>query len=158
MRTPDFPFHHRIARSVGAGLILLFLGVASAEAASRSATLEAIHHLENPDDSSRPGTRGELGAYQFRVSTWRIHTSLPFRQALDRRTSDIIAVQHYEWLKSRLEAAGKPATTYNIALAWNGGVAAAITGRAPRVAHLYAQRAVNLASAFERPKLIADAR
>lgn len=139
-------------------MLVLFVSVAGAQAASRWATLEAIHHLENPRNLSRPGPFGELGAYQFRVSTWRMHTTVPFSRALDRETSDRVAVQHYEWLKSRLEAAGKPATPYNIALAWNGGVAAAIAGTSPRVAHNYAQRAVNLASVFDRPKLVADAR
>ncbi|MSU49266.1 MAG: hypothetical protein EXS37_09310 [Opitutus sp.] len=131
---------------------------AGAFASSRSATLEAIHELENPRNLTRPGPRGELGAYQFRVSTWRMHTSAPFSQALDRRTSDIIAVQHYEWLKTRLEAARMTPTPYNIALAWNGGLNAAVTGRSPRVAHQYAQRASNLAANFDRPQLVADAR
>src|SRR2546430_6926225 len=37
---------------------------------TRQVTLEAIHNLENPRDLTRPGPRGELGAYQFRESTW----------------------------------------------------------------------------------------
>jgi hypothetical protein len=70
-----------------------------------------------------------------------------------------------------LDAAGKPATPYNIALAWNGGLAAAINGRAPRAARTYAQRAANLAVVFDKPgalssvaerrpavQLVADAR
>jgi hypothetical protein len=121
--------------------------------------LEAIHHLENPRNSSRPGRFGELGAYQFRITTWQMHTSIPFRQALDRRISDIVAVEHYEYLKKQLEAARLPATPYNIALAWNGGITAAIKGNAPRAAHTYAERAANLAAVFDRPQqLVASAR
>lgn len=156
MRTPERPFQ-RLVRSLGVILLACFVSATAAHAAGRWATLEAIHHLENPRNLTRPGPFGELGAYQFRVTTWRMHTSIPFSQALDRRTSDIIAVQHYEWLKEKLEAAGKPATPYNIALAWNGGVNAAISGKAPRVAHNYAQRAANLAAVLGKPQLVAVA-
>jgi hypothetical protein len=157
VKTPACP-SQRIARSVGALLFVLLVAISGARAASRWATLEAIHHLENPRNLTRPGARGELGAYQFRVTTWRMHTTIPFSQALDRRTSDIIAVQHYEWLKNGLEAARKPATPYNIALAWNSGLTAAIAGTSPRVAHHYAQRAANLASVLDRPQLVASVR
>lgn len=134
---------------------------AVAEGSNRWATLEAIHKLENPRNLTRPGPRGELGAYQFRSGTWRMHTSAPFLRALDRAESDVVAVKHYEWLKRGLEKAGVPASTYNIALAWNGGLSAAVRGRAPRAAHSYAQRAVNLAAEFSRgtaPPLVALAR
>jgi hypothetical protein len=77
---------------------------------------------------------------------------------LDRRKSDEVAVQHYEYLKRSLEEARIPATSYNIALAWNGGLAGVITGTAPRVAHLYAERAANLAAAFDRAHLVAMVR
>ena len=130
-------------------LIAVFAFADGAQAASRSATLEAIHKLENPRNSPRPGKHGELGAYQFRSTTWRMHTSVPFHRALDRNMSDTVAIKHYEWIKRGLEAARVPATPYYIALAWNGGLSAAISGRAPRVAHDYAQRAANLAAAID---------
>jgi hypothetical protein len=114
-------------------------------APSRWATLEAIHQLENPRNVTTPGRFGELGAYQFRESTWRMHTAIPFARALERKVSDDVAVKHYEWLKSRLVSAGLPATCYNIALAWNGGIEAVVLGRSPAVAHDYAERAANLA-------------
>lgn len=138
-------------------LTLTLAAVESAQGASRWATLEAIHLLENPNNLTRPGLRGELGAYQFRVTTWRMHTTTPFVQAIDRETSDSVAVRHYEWLKRGLEAARLSATPYNIALAWNGGLTAAIAGRAPRAAHDYAQRACNLAAELDakRGQLVA---
>jgi hypothetical protein len=129
--------------------VLLFASIGGAQAASRSATLEAIHKLENPRNSPKPGRHGELGAYQFRASTWKMHTAVPFQHALDRGTSDAIALKHYEWIKRGLEAARVPATPYYIALAWNSGLNAAITGRSPRIAHDYAQRAANLATALD---------
>lgn len=78
-----------------------------------------------------------------------MHTSVPFTRALDRGASDAVAIKHYEWIKRGLEAAGLPATPYNIALAWNSGLGAATSGRSPSIAHDYAQRATNLAYQFE---------
>jgi hypothetical protein len=141
-----------------AALVVGLLWAADARASSRWAILEAIHHLENPRNLSRPGRHGELGAYQFRASTWQQHTSVPFRQALNRAVSDIVAVKHYEHLKRMLEAAGLPGTPYNIALAWNGGINAAVSGTSPRIAHDYAQRAANLAATFSPPRVVASAR
>jgi hypothetical protein len=130
-------------------MLVLFGTVLRAEAPSRWAVLEAIHKLENPQNSPKPGRHGELGAYQFRSMTWRMHTSVPFQRAINRETSDVVAVKHYEWIKRGLEEARVPATPYNIALAWNGGLGAVISGRSPRIAHDYAQRATNLASSYE---------
>jgi hypothetical protein len=150
VRTHQGPFQRVVGR-LAAVCIAFIASAVVAHASSRWATLEAIHNLENPRNSPKPGPFGELGAYQFRVTTWQMHTSLPFRQALDRRFSDLVAVEHYEYLKSRLEAARVPATPYNIALAWNGGITAAISGKAPRAAHSYAERVANLVAVFDRP-------
>lgn len=140
--------------SLKLGVALFFAGAAAGEAGAaeqeRAAVLEAIHQLENPRNLTRPGPRGELGAYQFRVSTWRMHTAEPFQRALERAVSDEVAIRHYEWLKRGLAAARRPVTPYMIALAWNGGLTAAIQGRAPRAAHDYASRAVNLAAVLRR--------
>ena len=125
---------------------LMFTG--NALAASRWETLEAIHTVENPSNSPRPGRFGELGAYQFRATTWRMHTSRPFGEAVDRQKSDEVAVRHYEWLKSTLTRAGVEASTYNIALAWNAGANAVITGRLTAASRNYAERVQNLATAL----------
>lgn len=157
MNSVNGPFNRCAARP-WAALLALFVGVVSAEAADRALVLEVIHQLENPRNLTRPGRYGELGPYQFRAATWRMHTNLPFRRALDRSISDQIAIKHYEWLKRGLERARMPATPYNIALAWNGGLSAAITGKAPRRAHDYAQRAANLVAILGQPQqLLAEA-
>ena len=140
----------RAALPLAALLVTLFLTPGQAQTASRWATLEAIHNLENPQNLPRPGARGELGAYQFRASTWHLHTNTPFSAAIDRQASDEVAMQHYEYLRKGLEAAGIPVTPYTIALAWNSGLGAATSGRAPAAAHDYAQRATNLATSFDR--------
>ncbi len=137
---------------------MLCLGVVAVGATERAAILEAIRNLENPRNLTRPGPRGELGPYQFRAATWRMHTSLPFAQAIDRETSDRVAEQHYEWLRRGLLAAGMPVSPYNIGLAWNGGLSAAVKRRSPRAAHHYAQRAANLAATMETTVAVADNR
>ncbi len=126
----------------------LFVAAPLARAGSRLATLEAIHALENPYDLAAPGPCGELGPYQFREATWRRYSAEPFARALDLKASDAVAVRHYEWIKRGLERHGLKATAYNIALAWNGGLSAAVGGHPPAAACDYAQRAANLAAAF----------
>lgn len=86
-----------------------------------------------------------------------MHTTMPFERALDRQMSDRVAVKHYEWLKRGLEAARVPATPYNIALAWNGGLSAAINGRSPLAARVYADRVTNLLSVIAANAQLADA-
>ncbi|MEO7413034.1 MAG: hypothetical protein ABIZ81_06735 [Opitutaceae bacterium] len=138
-----------LTRFVFIGCALAALTLAgNAMAASRWETLEAIHAVENPSNSPRPGRFGELGAYQFRAMTWRMHTSLPFSEAIDRRRSDEVAVRHYEWLKTTLTRAGVEPSTYNIALAWNAGANAVITRRVSSASRNYAQRVENLATAL----------
>jgi hypothetical protein len=128
-----------------------------ARASERWATLEAIHQLENPCNSEQPGALGELGAYQFREDTWKMHTTAPFSRALDRRSSDAVAVKHYEWIKAELERRGIVATPFKIALAWNGGIRAVYGGHPSAVSVDYASRAANLAEYFEKSEM-ADAR
>jgi len=119
---------------------IIFVGAACAIASERWETLEAIHWVENPRDSPKPGPMGELGAYQFRQSTWRSYTKRPFVLALERRFSDDVAVQHYEWIKRSLQGAGIEPVPYNIALAWNAGLGPVVKGRAPAAAYDYASR------------------
>ena len=48
------------------------------------------------------------------------------------RSADVeVAVKHYEWIRRGLVAAGMEPSTYNIALAWNSGLQAATSRRAP---------------------------
>ena len=136
----------------GAALAFLFASPAM-RASERWETLEAIHWIENPNNSSRPGAYGELGAYQFRPSTWRMHTTVPFSQALNRSASDRVAVQHYEWIKQGLVRNGLEATPYNIALAWNGGLSATVNGSVPAAARDYAERVINIARSLHKTQV-----
>ncbi len=117
---------------------------AAASAADRWETLQAIHWVENPTESTQPGKYGELGAYQFRRATWQMHTTEPFHLANHRPTADKVAVEHYEWLKRGLVRNGLAPTSYNIAMAWNAGLTAVVKGRAPAASRNYASRVTNL--------------
>jgi hypothetical protein len=86
-----------------------------------------------------------------------MHTRAPFRQALDRLTSDRVAVLHYEWIREELARRGLPVNSYSIALAWNGGIQAVAGDRASAAALDYAERASALAEQYDRTSL-ADSR
>ena len=84
-----------------------------------------------------------------------MHTTVPFGKAIDRGASEAVAIRHYEWLERGLARNGLPATTYNIALAWNGGLAAAVRGRAPAAARDYAERVSNLVQEMRMARIAA---
>jgi hypothetical protein len=138
-----------VARVAQVFALALLFPHADARATERWATLEAIHQLENPNDTPAPGRCGELGPYQFREQTWKMHTVAPFSRALDRHSSDAVAVKHYDWLKAELVRRGIPVKPYTIALAWNGGLGAVIQADPPASVVDYATRVANLAADFE---------
>ena len=133
--------------------VMLFCIAGGLRAAEQWETLQAIHLIENPHNSSQPGSHGELGAYQFRRTTWRMHSRQPFQNALVRSSADAVAVAHYDWLGEQLRRNGIPATSYNIALAWNAGIGAVTSGQVPAVSRQYAQRVVNIANDLQRSKV-----
>jgi hypothetical protein len=118
-------------------------------ASDRWETLRAINWVENPNNHTQVGRFGELGPYQFRPTTWRMHTDKPFRLATQREAADEVAVKHYEWIKRSFERAGIAPNPFNIAMAWNAGVEAVISGRVPTVSYEYAQRVTNLVESFK---------
>jgi len=133
-------------------VLIAFVLLASGRlfASDRWETLQAIHWVENPRNSPKPGPHGELGAYQFREKTWRMHTQLPFSLAIQREHADKVAVIHYEWLRRGLERNGIAATPYNIAMAWNAGLSAVVNGRVGSRTRSYAQHVENLVHDLNR--------
>jgi hypothetical protein len=129
----------RVGSVVAFGVLLLSAAPRS-EASDRWETLQAINLVENPTNSTRMGRHGELGPYQFRLGTWKMHTKKPFYLAANREEADRIAVKHYEWIKRELERNGVSPTPYTIALAWNAGLTATLENRTPRSSHQYAER------------------
>ena len=130
-------------------LVTVLAFTIKAGASDRWETLRAINWVENPTNQTQVGRFGELGPYQFRPATWRMHTDKPFRMAVQRATADEVAVKHYEWIKHMLEKAGVQPSAFNIAMAWNCGVEAVLSGRVPTVTYAYAQRVTNLVDAFK---------
>lgn len=125
-------------------LVFALLAAGASAGPDRWETLQAIHWVENPTESTRPGPYGELGAYQFRRATWQMHTKEPFHLANHRATADKVAVKHYEWLKAGLVRNGITPTPYNIAMAWNAGLTAVVKGKVPSASRNYASRVNNL--------------
>lgn len=145
----DFMMTKMIIRLVSITALLGLFGLA-ARGSERWEALQAINWVENPTNHSRMGAHGELGPYQFRMATWRMHTAHPFSLAVQRQYADEVAVKHYEWIKAGLERAGIQPVPFNIALAWNGGLDAVVNGRAPTASYLYAARVQNLVEKLQR--------
>lgn len=133
-------------------LVLRGLSV-SVRASNRAEILEAIRAVENPHNTSRPGKYGELGPYQFRASTWKMHTKVAFRNALNQEIAEEVAIRHYEWIKRGLIRNGFEPSSYNIALAWNNGLSAVVRGRTSAAARDYAERVSNLVQDSQRARL-----
>lgn len=135
-------------------LLLIFAVGALAPLARGSAdrweTLQAINWVENPTNHTHYGSKGELGPYQFRPQTWRLHTRRPFIQAVQRDAADEVAVKHFEWISRQLDEAGIDANPYNIALVWNCGLTAVKRGRIPRSTYRYAEQVSNLVEMLKR--------
>ena len=121
-----------------------------AAAADRWETLRAINWVENPTNQTHVGRYGELGPYQFRPATWRMHTDKPFSLAVQRAAADEVAVKHYEWIKRTFEQAGVAPSAFNIAMAWNCGVEAVLAGHAPSASYNYAERVSNLVEVIKQ--------
>jgi hypothetical protein len=114
--------------------------------ATTNAMLCGIRVVETQDQPHPPrGKLGERGPYQFRRSTWRMHTSSSFDLAENREVANTIARRHYVWIEATLRANGIEPSPYNVALAWNAGVNAVIRRRAPAASHDYATRVLNVA-------------
>ena len=141
-----------------ASLLAVFLAgwVAPASASDRWETLQAINLVENPTNSTRMGSHGELGPYQFRQATWKMHTKKPFYLATNREEADRIAVKHHEWIREQLVRNGIEPSPYHIALAWNAGVTAAIRKSAPSRSHNYAARVQALTEDLKRRQLVRE--
>ena len=134
-------------------LTLLIVGALTMTGqASTNAVLRGIRIVETQDQLHPPrGKLGERGPYQFRRSTWRMHTSSNFELSENREVANTVAKRHYAWIEAQLQANGIEVSSYNVALAWNAGVNAVIRGNAPAVAHDYATRVINISSATDLP-------
>ena len=143
--------------------VVVFSGAACGAAATRPQDpavddfLYAIRQVESGDRYDGPAGRcGELGAYQFRRQVWCHYTGEPFEEARTPYADDV-ALRHYEWIARSLKAAGMPATPWNIAAAWNCGLAAVRSGRLSRATRDYATRVENLVASHAEARLALEA-
>lgn len=113
--------------------------------------LEAIHQVENPNDTLRIGRRGELGPFQFRPVVWQRYTQKPFSLAANPAEALLVAEMHYDWIKRGLVRNGREVTPYSIGLAWNAGLNATLTGHASENSRQYATRVANLVEHDAKP-------
>ena len=85
------------------------------------------------------GRAGERSAWQFKAATWRAYTALPFVKAsTDAPLAHLVASLHLRRLRMELESHGYAATPYRLAVAWNKGLAVALTDQ--EMASDYARR------------------
>jgi len=133
--------------------VCLTLPAVQAVAWERADVLEAIHQVENPNDTMLIGRRGELGPFQFRPAVWRTYTQKPFALAADRAEAQAVAEMHFDWIKHGLEQNKMEVTPYSIGLAWNAGLGAALHGRASANSQAYAQRVANLVEHATKPEV-----
>jgi len=148
-----FPKHDLASVEVGAvfgkwmrvvAVGVVFALVPAVHAWERIMVLEAIHQVENPNDSMRIGPRGELGPFQFRPAVWNTYTQKPFSLAADRAEAQTVAELHFEWIKKGLERNKLEVSPYYIGLVWNAGMRATLNGRASAHSQFYAERVANL--------------
>jgi hypothetical protein len=135
------------------GVLVLTLGCPpSTQAWERTDVLDAIHQVENPNNTLRIGRRGELGPFQFRPSVWYTYTQKPFALAADSAEAQVVAEAHYEWIKRGLERNKLEVTPYHIGLVWNAGLQATVSNRASASSKHYAERISNLVEYKDPPK------
>lgn len=110
---------------------------------SVSAYLDATREIENWQ--GRDGRHGERGAYGIREATWRQHMGdSDFALARQERWGRECARRHVTWLQRELQRAGVHPGVFNVALAYNAGLARVLGGRLPERAYDYATRVRNL--------------
>lgn len=124
--------------------LILGLGSPVMQAWERNDVLEAIHLVENPNNTMRIGRRGELGPFQLRPTVWYTYTQKPFSLAAEQDEAQLVAEAHYDWIKRGLERNKLEVTPYHIGLVWNAGLHATINGRASSTSKYYAERVANL--------------
>ena len=107
------------------------------------AYLDATREIEHW--GGRDGRHGERGAYGIRPATWAQHMGdMDFALARQERWGRECARRHVAWLQRELARAGVHPGVFNVALAYNAGLARVLAGRAPERAYDYAGRVQNL--------------
>jgi len=114
-----------------------------------AAFLRAIKERETGNKWNGPaGKAGELGAYQFKESTWKELSSLPHKEARNPKAADAVAVKFLEKIKAEYKKNGIPVTPYTCALAWNGGIGSVVKDNVSKQAREYGEAVNNLTAYY----------
>lgn len=116
-----------------------------------TAFLRALAEVETGGKWQAIGSKGEIGAYQFRRLTWNCYSELPFKYAASPRFAPHVAAMHAMAIIGALRHCGKVATAYNVALIWKCGIKAYLENSAGPASRDHAERVSNLYQQF-RPK------
>lgn len=118
--------------------VLFLVLILSAAAADNSGMLFSIAIEE--DWQGRVGKAGEIGPYQMLPGTRADRRRDLRRRGILNPTERQLAEEHLEWIRRGLHAAEVDPSPFNLALCWNAGVRATVTGRAPESSYRYAGR------------------
>ena len=90
---------------------------------------------------TKVGAAGERSAWQFKRTTWRLYTTVPFERAsADPFLAHLVARLHLRYLRMCLESVNITPNVFNLAQAWNAGPGPVIKTRAPSSTYDYAKR------------------
>jgi hypothetical protein len=93
----------------------------------------------------RDGAHGERGPWQVTAAVWSMHMSgASFAEARQGDLARACAVKHVTMLCVQLRDSGCDDNAFNLALAWNAGLARVLRGRAPMSSYDHALRVWNL--------------
>ncbi|MBA4136735.1 MAG: hypothetical protein C0518_05405 [Opitutus sp.] len=122
---------------IRAAVIYALLVVSASAAVDSERLVDALREREGY--RGRPGALGEAGPYQIRAQTWAQHMpGVPFARAREEGPARACALKHVAWLRAQLAARGVEPSVFNLAAAWNAGLARYVSGRAPERAYRFA--------------------
>ncbi len=124
--------------------LLLLVIPASAEPLDIERFLSALRMVET-GNHVRDGAHGERGPWQVTAAVWSMHMpETSFAEARQEGVARACAAKHVALLCSQLRESGCDDNAFNIALAWNAGLARTLAGRAPLSSYDHALRVWNL--------------
>ena len=121
-------------------LLFLFVVLSARGLAADGALLASIAVEE--DWQGRVGKSGEIGPYQMLPGTRADRRRDLRARGVFAPTERELAQEHLDWIRKQLKAAKVAPVPFNLAMCWNAGVRATVTGRAPVASYHYAGRVV----------------
>lgn len=126
-------------------LAAIILTIASVDSLRMAMVIEQVENTK----TEQVGGDGERSRFQITRGVWEKYSRFPFRDASSlrphcRAEALRVALRHIDYIKATLSATNLPVNAYNVALAWNAGITATLTGTASARKRDYAKRAENL--------------